>query len=90
MLKKFFDLTLSFDAEIYKIILKLKKEDDFMIGSVRKRGKTWSYRIDFGKTYDGKRNQIEKGGYKTKKEADKALRFHFQKLKETCFKSTKF
>lgn len=44
-----------------------------MIGSVRKRGKTWSYRIDFGKTYDGKRNQIEKGGYKTKKEADKAL-----------------
>lgn len=44
-----------------------------MKGSVRKRGTTWSYRIDFGKTPDGKRNQIEKGGYKTKKEADKAL-----------------
>ena len=43
-----------------------------MKGSVRKRGTTWSYRIDFGKI-DGKRNQIEKGGYKTKKEADKAL-----------------
>ena len=44
-----------------------------MKGSVRKRGTTWSYRIDFGKFDDGKRNQIEKGGYKTKKEADKAL-----------------
>lgn len=43
-----------------------------MQGSVRKRGTTWSYRIDFGKL-DGKRKQIEKGGYKTKKEADKAL-----------------
>ena len=43
-----------------------------MKGSVRKRGTTWSYRIDFGKI-DGRRNQIEKGGYKTKKEADKAL-----------------
>lgn len=44
-----------------------------MKGSVRKRGSTWSYRIDFGKTSDGARNQIEKGGYRTKKEADKAL-----------------
>lgn len=44
-----------------------------MKGSVRKRGSTWSYRVDFGKSADGKRNQIEKGGYKTKKEADKAL-----------------
>ena len=43
-----------------------------MKGSVRKRGTTWSYRIDFGKV-DGKRHQIEKGGYKTKKHADKAL-----------------
>ena len=37
-----------------------------MQGSVRKRGTTWSYRIDFGKI-DGKRRQIEKGGYKNKK-----------------------
>lgn len=36
-----------------------------MQGSVRKRGTTWSYRIDFGKI-DGKRRRIEK-------EADKAL-----------------
>lgn len=36
-----------------------------MQGSVRKRGTTWSYRIDFGKI-DGKRRQFEK-------EADKAL-----------------
>lgn len=34
-----------------------------MQGSVRKRGTTWSYRIDFGKL-DGKRKQIEKGGLK--------------------------
>ena len=32
-----------------------------MQGSVRKRGTTWSYRIDFGKI-DGKRRQLEKGG----------------------------
>lgn len=43
-----------------------------MKGSVRKRGKTWSYRIDLGKNSD-QRAQIEKGGYKTKREADKAL-----------------
>ena len=42
-----------------------------MQGSVRKRGTTWSYRIDFGKI-DGKRRQIEKGGYKNKKEAEQA------------------
>lgn len=35
-----------------------------MIGSVRKKGATWSYRIDLGVI-----NQIECSGYKTKKEA---------------------
>ena len=39
-----------------------------MKGSVRKRGNTWSYRVDFGKSADGKRNQIEKGGYKITQE----------------------
>ena len=34
-----------------------------MQGSVRKRGTTWSYRIDFGKI-DGKRRQIEKVCYR--------------------------
>ena len=43
-----------------------------MKGSVRKRGKTWSYRVDLGKI-DGVRNQVEKGGYKTEREATKAM-----------------
>ena len=51
----------------YNKIRKYKfKEENLMQGSVRKRGTTWSYRIDFGKI-DGKRRQIEKGGYKNKK-----------------------
>lgn len=41
-------------------------------GSVRKKGATWSYRIDLGKI-DGKRKQIERSGYKTEKEANAAL-----------------
>lgn len=43
-----------------------------MKGSVRKRGTTWSYRIDFGKI-DGKRNQIEKGAIKLKKKLTRLL-----------------
>lgn len=43
-----------------------------MTGSVRKRGKTWSYYFDLGKI-DGKRQKKEKGGFKTRKEAEKAL-----------------
>ena len=43
-----------------------------MKGSVRKKGATWSYRIDLG-TVSGKRNQIERSGYKTKREAEKAM-----------------
>lgn len=41
-------------------------------GSVRKKGATWSFRIDLGKI-DGKRKQIERSGYKTEKEANSAL-----------------
>lgn len=44
-----------------------------MQGSVRKRGNTWSYSFDLGKV-DGKRKRKEKGGFKTKTEAQKALR----------------
>lgn len=44
-----------------------------MQGSIRKRGKTWSYSFDLGKV-DGKRKRKEKGGFKTKTEAQKALR----------------
>ena len=43
-----------------------------MQGSVRKKGATWSYRIDMG-VINGRRNQIERSGYKTKKEATKAM-----------------
>lgn len=43
-----------------------------MQGSVRKRGAGWTYRIDVG-YIDGKRKQIEKGGYSTKKEATAAM-----------------
>lgn len=49
-----------------------------MQGSVRKRGTTWSYRIDFGKL-DGKRKQIEKGGYKTKKKLTKRSQMLYTK-----------
>ena len=43
-----------------------------MKGSVRKRGKKWSYRVEFGRE-NGKRTQIERGGFNTKKEAEKAM-----------------
>ncbi|MDF2883822.1 MAG: integrase family protein [Clostridiaceae bacterium] len=44
-----------------------------MQGGVRKRGKTWSYYFDIG-IIDGKRKKKEKGGYRTKPEAETALR----------------
>ncbi len=43
-----------------------------MAGGTRKRGKTWSYYFDLG-TVGGKRQKKEKGGFKTKKEAEAAL-----------------
>ena len=43
-----------------------------MQGGVRKRGLTWSYYFDLGKV-DGKRKKKEKGGFRTKKEAEAAL-----------------
>ena len=43
-----------------------------MTGGVRKRGKTWSYYFDMGKV-DGKRKKKEKGGFRTKKDAEAAL-----------------
>ena len=43
-----------------------------MKGSVRKKGATWSYRIDIG-TVSGKRKQIERSGYRTKREAERAM-----------------
>ncbi len=43
-----------------------------MNGGTRKRGSTWSYYFDLGKA-DGKRKKKEKGGFRTKKEAEQAL-----------------
>ena len=43
-----------------------------MTGGTRKRGATWSYYFDLG-TVGGKRQKKEKGGFKTKKEAEAAL-----------------
>lgn len=44
-----------------------------MKGSVRKRkNNAWSYRVDLG-IVDGKRKQVEKGGFKTEREATKAM-----------------
>lgn len=43
-----------------------------MNGGVRKRGTTWSYYFDLGKV-DGKRKKKEKGGFRTKKDAEAAL-----------------
>lgn len=43
-----------------------------MKGGVRKRGSTWSYYFDLGQI-DGKRKRKEKGGFRTKKEAEAAL-----------------
>ena len=43
-----------------------------MNGGVRKRGSTWSYYFDLGKV-NGKRKKKEKGGFRTKKDAEAAL-----------------
>ena len=43
-----------------------------MKGGTRKRGKTWSYYFDTAQI-NGKRKKIEKGGFRTKKEAETAL-----------------
>ena len=43
-----------------------------MKGGTRKRGKTWSYYFDAAQI-NGKRKKVEKGGFRTKKEAEVAL-----------------
>lgn len=43
-----------------------------MTGGTRKRGASWYYYFDLGKV-NGKRQKKEKGGFKTKKEAEAAL-----------------
>lgn len=44
-----------------------------MKGGVRKRGKSWAYYYEAGRTADGKRKRREKSGFRTKAEAEAAL-----------------
>lgn len=44
-----------------------------MRGSVIRRGKTWSYVVDVGRDDAGKRRQRWKGGFRTKRDAQRAL-----------------
>lgn len=63
-----------------------------MKGSVRKRGKTWGYYFDVG-IIDGKRRKKEKGGFRTKGEAAKALNEAMYEFENGGFiapKETKF
>ena len=53
-----------------------------MRGSVRKKGNSWYYRIDLGKVKD-ERNQIERYGGRTKKEAETVMRKVLRQLDET-------
>lgn len=52
-----------------------------MKGSVRKRGSTWSYYFDLG-IIDGKRKRKEKGGFRTKADAEKSLRLAMKEYEE--------
>lgn len=53
-----------------------------MAEGIRKRGKTWSYYFD-GAMIDGKRNKIEKGGFRTQKEAQEARTAAMHKYSNT-------
>jgi len=43
------------------------------MGSIRKRGSTWTFRIDLARDAEGKRRQLVKGGFRTKAEATAAM-----------------
>lgn len=45
-----------------------------MSGRVFKRGETWTYVVDVGKDLDGRRKQRKKGGFSSRRAAEKALR----------------
>ena len=49
-----------------------------MMGQIGKRegkkGVTWFYRVDVGRDATGKRIQKQKGGFRTRREADRAMR----------------
>ena len=53
-----------------------------MKGSIRRKGKTWSYRV-YVSMVDGQNKQIEKGGFKTKKDDESALTKFVNDYEET-------
>lgn len=53
-----------------------------MKGCIRKRGNSWSYRV-YVSTVCGQNKQIESGGFKTKKEAERALTKFVNDYEET-------
>ena len=55
-------------VQVYFLYSFLRKDDEIMAEGVRKRGKTWSYYFDTAKI-GGERKKIEKGGFRTQKEA---------------------
>jgi len=56
-----------------------------MKGHTAQRGKTWSYWVDAGRAEDGRRKQLTKGGFLTKREAEKALTAVVGKLNEGAY-----
>lgn len=52
-----------------------------MRGAIRRRGERWSYRIDLGlDPQTGRRRQLERGGFRTQREAQKAMRAALHEL----------
>ena len=45
-----------------------------MSGSIKRRGSSWHYVTDVGRDENGKRQQRYRGGFPTKRAAEKALR----------------
>lgn len=53
-----------------------------MRGHIVKRGSTWSFVVDIGRDENGKRKQKWFSGFKTKKEAEKALASIIDKIEK--------
>ncbi len=61
------------------------RDEAAMSGRVFKRSATWSYVVNVGTNLDGKRKQRMKGGFLTKREADRALRDLLRRLDENAY-----
>jgi integrase len=56
-----------------------------MRGHVKQRGSTWAFWADAGRDENGKRKQITKGGFTTKREAERALNAVIGRLNEGSY-----